>query len=148
MSVDTRDRDALERVLLSNLRAQREDLRALLERASTHWGYEDPVYRFYHQSFKVFGLQETTSAIVQRLRALAPDCQLNSWFLAIVSDGTGHVFAQSDNTEWLRVARPVVEAFFHARFFLDMAVRYSDLESSPSPLPSGYAALLYLYQLR
>lgn len=27
-------------------------------------------------------------------------------------------------------------------------VRYAMLEASPRPLPSGYAALLYLYQLR
>ena len=148
MSVDVRERETRERALLANLRAHREDLRTLLDRASDHWGYEDPVYRFYHQSFKVFGLQETTLAIVRRLHALAPDCQLHPWFLGIVSDGTGHVFAESDNAEWPTMARPVVEAFFHARFFLEMAVRYADRESPPSPLPSGYAALLYLYQLR
>jgi hypothetical protein len=148
MNADTEHRRALERALLTNLRAQRDDLRALLEQTSNHWGYEDPVYRLYHQSFKVFGVQETTQAIVQRLRALAPDCPLNAWFLAIVSDGTGHVFTTADNARWLTVARPIAEAFFHARFFLEMAVRYSELEVPPSPLPSGYAALLYLYQLR
>ena len=31
---------------------------------------------------------------------------------------------------------------------LEMAVRYSNLPEPPSPLPSGYAALLYLYGLR
>lgn len=51
---DTRDQDALELALLANLQAQRDELRALLDRTSNHWGYEDPVYRFYHQSFKVF----------------------------------------------------------------------------------------------
>jgi hypothetical protein len=29
-----------------------------------------------------------------------------------------------------------------------MAIRYSDLAESPRPLPSGYAALLYLYGLQ
>jgi hypothetical protein len=38
----------------------------------------------------------------------------------------------------------MVEAFFHARFFLEMAVRYAHLEQPPNPLPSGYAGLLYL----
>ncbi len=148
MNVDAQGRSAREHAMLANLRAQRDDLRALLDRNSNHWGYEDPVYRFYHQSYKAFALQETTAAMVERLRMLAPDCPLNPWFLTIVADGTGHVFAQSDNTQWLTVARPVVEAFFHARFFLEMAVRYSALESPPNPLPSGYAALLCLYQLR
>ena len=46
------------------------------------------------------------------------------------------------------MTRPILEAFFHARFFLEMAVRHAHLESPPSPLPSGYAALLYLYGLR
>jgi hypothetical protein len=46
------------------------------------------------------------------------------------------------------VTRPIVEAFFHAGFFLEMAVRYAKLETPPRPLPSGYAALLHLYQLR
>jgi hypothetical protein len=39
------------------------------------------------------------------------------------------------------------DPFFHARFFLEMAVRYSDLKVPPRPLPSGYAALLYLFGL-
>lgn len=55
-------------------------------------------------------------------------------------------FATSDNDRWTLGTRPIVEAFFHARFFLEMAVRYAMLEAPPRPLPSGYAALLYLYQ--
>lgn len=42
----------------------------------------------------------------------------------------------------------ILEAFFHARFFLEMAVRYATLPECPNPLPSGYAALLSLYGLR
>jgi len=42
----------------------------------------------------------------------------------------------------------LLEAFFHARYFLEMAIRYADLSDPPRPLPSGYAALLYLYGLR
>jgi hypothetical protein len=40
------------------------------------------------------------------------------------------------------VTRPILEAFFHAWFFLEMAVRYADLEKPPQILPSGYVALL------
>lgn len=50
---------------------------------------------------------------------------------------------------WLARNRPKVEAFFHARFMLHMAVRYgSQLKELPDALPSGWAALLYLYGLR
>jgi hypothetical protein len=31
---------------------------------SDHWGYEDRVYRFYHQSFKVYDLQRSTDRVV------------------------------------------------------------------------------------
>ena len=48
-----------------------------------------------------------------------------------------------------RTLCPIVEAFFHAKYFLEMAVRYGrTLESPPRKLPSGWAAFLYLYDLR
>ena len=36
-------------------------------------GFEDPIYRFYHQSFKVYALQNETARIVRVLQSLAPD---------------------------------------------------------------------------
>ena len=142
------ERDAAEGVLVTSLKSQRIELTALLARQSDHWGFEDPIYRFYHQSFKVFTLQSQTEAIVTALAALVQGRPLNSWFLDVVAQGTGGTFSLSDNEKWTHVTRPIVEAFFHARYFLEMAVRYSDLEAPPRPLPSGYAALLYLYGLR
>jgi hypothetical protein len=137
-----------EAALLLSLRRDRHELERLLQECSNHWGYEDPVYRFYHQSFKVYGLQRSIQSIVDRLRALAPDLPLNLWFVEIVQSGTGKHFKPEDNGHWPEVTRPILEAFFHARFFLEMAVRYADLEAPPNPLPSGYAALLYLFGLR
>lgn len=77
-----------------------------------------------------------------------PGQPLHPWFREIVARGTGKQFSSEHNANWTEVTRPILEAFFHARFFLEMAVRYAELESPPSPLPSGYAALLYLYGLR
>jgi len=142
------DRHALEAALLANVHGQHEALKALLDASCDHWGFEDPVYRFYHQSFKVFWLQQQTDTIVRRLRSLLPDRPLHPWFLQIVRQGTGREFTTADNNRWTLVTRPIVEAFFHARFFLEMAVRYAALDGPPRPLPSGYVALLYLYQLR
>ena len=142
------ERRALEAALLSNVHAQHEALKTLLGASSDHWGFEDPVYRFYHQSFKAFWLQQQTDTIVRRLSGLLPDRPLHPWFCEIVAQGTGKTFTPSDNDRWTLVTRPIVEAFFHARFFLEMAVRYATLDAPPRPLPSGYAALLYLYQLR
>ena len=149
MPDDTDDRPEVRR-LFANLRAALPRLTELLDDCSGHWGYEDPVYRLYHQSFKVYALQATTVRIVEALSALAPDGRsLNSWFLRIVHDGTGRSFELEHNQRWLEVTRPIVEAFFHARYFLEMAVRYGKaLEAPPNALPSGWAAFLYLYDLR
>lgn len=137
-----------ELTLLSNLRARRDELQELLVAASSHWGYEDPVYRFYHHSFKVYALQQQTAEIVRRLAELLPEHELNPWFREIVDAGTGQSFEPDHNRRWTQVTRPILEAFFHARFFLEMAVGYSALYNRPTPLPSGYAALLCLYGLR
>ena len=142
------EREAFERELLAAIRSRRARLARLLDKASGHWGYEDAVYRFYHQSFKVFSLQETTAEIVAEMQGLLPARALNPWFLQIIGDGAGHRFEMSCNRDWLRHTRPILEAFFHARFMLEMALRYADLEEPPSMLPSGWAALLYLYGLR
>ncbi len=52
------------------------------------------------------------------------------------------------NTTWNHHKRPILVAFFHARFFLETAGGYADLPVPPNPLPCGWAALLYLYELR
>lgn len=71
------------------------------------------------------------------------ECLLSNY--TITRDGRLVLHARKGGTE---VTRPILEAFFHARFFLEMAVRYADLQAPPQPLPSGYAALLYLFGLR
>jgi hypothetical protein len=141
------DHDKLEQQLRAGLRAKATDLASLLQSVSDHWGYEDPIYRFYHQSFKVYGLQEETTMIVEALQSLLPDRPMNPWFLQIVREGTGKEFAMADNERWLEVTRPILEAFFHARYFLEMACRYTDAPEGHT-LPSGWAGLLYLFQLR
>ena len=50
---DLDDREEV-RELLMNLQAQLPALEKLLTLYSSHWGYEDPIYRFYHHSFKVW----------------------------------------------------------------------------------------------
>ena len=46
----------------------------------------------------------------------------------LLMDNTGKRFTPEDNSRWTEVTRPILEAFFHARFFLEMAVRYGHLE--------------------
>jgi hypothetical protein len=149
MNMDNVDARPEVRELFQNLQAQLPALENLLAQCSNHWGYEDPIYRYYHHSFKVYTLQEQTLQIVQALQALAPQLQLNDQFTQIVKTGTGKVFKNEDNRNWDSITRPILEAFFHARFFLEMAVKYGkELKTPPNTLPSGWAAFLYLYNLR
>ncbi len=134
--------------LLENLRSHRGALATLLEECSGHWGFQDPVYRYYHQSYKVYWVQERTLRMVGALQQLAPERPLHPGFREIVEQGTGKMFTLSDNLTWASTTRPILEAFFHARFFLEVAVDYAALGEPPAVLPSGYAALLHLYGLR
>ncbi len=156
-----------QEILLANIQAQLPHLRTVLESASTHWGYEDPIYRFYHQSFKVDGIWESTGNIVCALKGLS-EHPFNKWFQRIIDEGgpshhgPDEMFSENGKLDpawiasnhdiaasWLRENRPKLEAFFHAKFMLEMAVKYgSQLKEPPIELPSGWAALLYLYDLR
>jgi len=135
--------------LFKNLKTELPVLENLLEDCSGPWGYEDSIYRFYHQSYKVYHLQGHTKEIVSTLQALLPGVTLNKWFRQIIKGGTGKTFKSEDNQNWLAATRPILEAFFHAHYFLEMAVKYGkELDSPPRLLPSGWAAFLYLYNLR
>jgi len=141
--------EKLEAVLLKQLKERLPELEALLEESGSHWHGEDGFYRFYHQSLKVYHLQEDTEAIVVALRDLLPGRDLNEDFVRIVGEGTGKEFELEHNQRWLQETRPILEAFFHARMMLQLAVKYGrKLDSPPLALPSGWAAVLYLYRLR
>src|SRR5438093_467416 len=146
--VEPEERDRLERILLNRIKSRKEDLHKMLVMMSDHWTYEDGFYRFYHGSFKVYGIQDATGQAVTLLSELLPERELNAAFAQIVREGSGKKFEMAHNAEWSRQTRPMLEAFMHAQFMVEMAVRYADLPAPPQPMPSGYAALLYLYDLR
>ena len=66
--------------LFANLKAALPQLQALLDKYNGDWEYEDRVYRFYHQSFKVYDLQVGTTSITEALQALAPGRKLHEWY--------------------------------------------------------------------
>lgn len=141
-------RQRLESLLLQRLKQQKGALAEALKMMNDHWTYEDHFYRYYHGSFKVYGVQDTTEYAVKLLRQLLPERELNLSFAQIIAEGTGKQFTDAHNKEWDRHTRPMLEAFAHAKFMIEMAVRYADLPQPPQPMPSGWAALLYLYDLR
>jgi hypothetical protein len=67
------DRDLLARLKLA--------LPALIEAREGLPMRRRGVYRFWHPSLKVFGLQTHTKAIADALQAVDPERPLNPWFM-------------------------------------------------------------------
>ena len=135
--------------LLDNLRTSLPSLLKTHEDVSKLGIYEDGLYRFYHHSFKVYQLQSWTSQIAADLRAIHSERPLNPDFLEIVDAGTGIEFTPGHNDNWSKNTRPIVEAFLHAKYFLEMTIRCAqELTKPPLPMPSHWAAVLYLYGMR
>jgi hypothetical protein len=141
----------LEQNLLHNLKAHHDELASLLESVSDRV-YEDTVYRFYSGSTKLYyHAPQRTAEIVAALRRLSPSgTRLCSLFEEVLqAGGQEKAFSLEYNADWGQHGRPLVEAFFHARYFLEMAVKYGKiLEEAPAFLPSGWTALLCLYGIR
>ena len=135
---------------MAKIKENLEHLRALLAEANDRSVHDDLVYRFYHQSMKVYLLQATTNDIVAALSDLMPGRTLNKWFMQIASEGTNKKFnLNRSNRNWLAETRPILEAFFHARYFLEMVIRYGEeLEGDVLWMPAGWAAVTYLYDIR
>jgi hypothetical protein len=142
--------DRLNNKLLVNIKTNLKELEELWIKVNDHWNYEDGIYRFYHCSFKVFYIQDITVQIVNLLKKLAPkNVTFNEMFEEIFKEGTGKKFKSSYDKNWSKHIRPLLEAFFHAKFFLEMAIKYGkELENAPTYLTSGWAAVLYFYNLR
>ena len=113
--------------------------------------YEDGIYRFYHHSFKVYQLQDCTSQAVEIFKnvAKATDNQLCEWFEEIVIAGTGLAWEPNHNPNWSLHTRPIVEAFLHTKYFLEMMIKYGrEMDTAATMLPTGWAAILELYNQR
>ena len=144
-----KDKIKMSGELLINIGKNLEALTELLEKCSSMWDYEDMVYRFYHHSFKVYRIQELTEEMARLFKSLLPGQELNKGYLEIIKVGTGITYSIEHNKNWAKITRPILEAYFHSRYFLEMMVKYGrELQSPPEVLPSGWAAVLYLYNIR
>jgi len=138
-----------DQALLDAIKANLPEIERLHELFA--FEYEDGIYRFYHQSFKVYSLQHCTLGAVGIFRSIADTTgnQLCEWFLQIIADGTGAKFEAEHNRSWPKHTRPIVEAFLHTKYFLELMAKYArEFESPPTLLPFGWAAILELYNQR
>jgi len=136
-------------LLLANLKAALPELEKLRQACRAR-DDEDVPYRLLHLSNKVYVAQYHTTRIVTCLRALAPvPGRLDDYIEEIIVDGTGKKWELSHNQDWTRHTRPIVEAYFWARYLLDMAIRFArEYDRPPALLDYGWAALLTIYRLR
>ena len=142
-------REEAEKALLASIKERLPELKELLKKVSSDAYTEDAFYRFYQQSPKVYWLQEHTREIATVLQSLAPGRSLHGWFEQVIGDGTGRVLQMEDDRRWVQETRPIVEAFLHARTMLEFVVRYgTELDAPPRRIPSGWAAVLYLFGVR
>lgn len=149
LSRELRRRESARAELYSNARRDQGLLEALASEAGGRI-YEDRVYRFYHHSFKVYDLQDLTLRLVAALTRLAPPgTELAADFMTIVAEGTNKTWERSHNSRWAAETRPILEAFFHARYMVEMAAACAALETYPTGLiPTPWATLTTLYGIR
>jgi hypothetical protein len=151
---DMEERYAKGQVLLDNTKKALPDLKTCLLKVEK--SEEDGIYRFYHRSFKVYWFQELVKEIILIFIKINPnDIEkvediFDKLFLEIILRGAyGEEWKLDHNSEWGKYTRPIVEAFFHVKYFLEMMIKYGEkLEEAPNLLPSGWAALLELYGIR
>jgi hypothetical protein len=142
-------------ILLSNIKIEKQNLEKLLAATNDHWGEEDLVYRFYHDSFKVYRIQNLTDQIYEALKKISPHENkeiFNEYYKNIIKKSRLKSQEPLDNLRWEKNSLPLLEAFFHSKYFLEMAVksgkRYAKNKRPPLRVYSGWAALLELYCIR
>lgn len=138
-----------DQLLLDTIKGKLPELERLLVPFQAM--YEDGIYRFYHYSFKVYQLQNYTSQAVETFRSIAKDTDnhLCEWFEEIVAAGTGLAWEPNHNLNWTLHTQTIVEAFLHAKYFLEMMIKYGcGIDAVPAMLPTGWAAILELYNQR
>jgi hypothetical protein len=111
---------------------------------------EDGVYRLYHGSYKVFDLQDPVEAAFKLTKEIGGETDPpNFEFSRIVEAGTKHRFSVTTNENWEAETKPILEAFWHTKYFINMMVKYAkDFEKVEMPMQPGMAAVLYLFELR
>ena len=73
----------------------------------------------------------------------------NFEYARIVEAGTKHQFSVTTNENWEAETRPILEAFWHTKYFINMMVKYAkEFEKVEMPMQPGMAAVLYLFELR
>lgn len=153
----TEENNALYSALVAHLPA----LLTLQSEITAEGGSDDLVSYIYgiQGLAMVYLVQEATEKIMATLISVLPGQQLSSRIKNIIKDGTGidcvlvldgpplRSFGDGFKAAFDK-ARPVAEAYLHARFLLNQAVKYGSTPQSPElPYVGGWQALKTIYSL-
>jgi hypothetical protein len=121
------------------------EIAATLEEAE-----EDGVYRLYHGSYKFFYLQDPVKVAFEVIKEIGGESDPPHFeYARIVAAGTTHQMSAPTNQNWEAETKPILEAFWHTKYFINMMVKYAkELETVEMPMQPGMAAVLYLFELR
>jgi hypothetical protein len=79
---------------------------------------EDGLYRFYHGSYKVFYLQDPVKEAFALIKEIGGESDPPHYeYTRIVEAGTAHDFSESTNANWDAETKPILEAFWHTKYF-------------------------------
>jgi len=87
----------------------------------------------------VFRLPGQTEAIVKALAVRRAGRESNNGFFQIIREGTRQSAVVLPARESAKATRPILDAHFHARFFMETAVRYSRQLTHPPALQASKA---------
>ena len=127
-------------------RAEIEELQRGLEAAEA-----DGVLGYYEPGVEIYQLQPAVRAARKFLAALAPaGIELNPGFLEVCRGACARRFEWEANPgDWGAETRPILEGFWHCRYFVRMLARFGcEPEAASGPMSPGRAAVLCLYGLR
>jgi hypothetical protein len=139
-----------QNIILAAARKREKEIAEILEKCGPQ--NPDMFYRFYHHSLKAYWIQDKTKSMMKILTEVGQEANITEWnqdFLAILKRGQGKTFKFSHNRKWRQHARPLLEAFFHTREMLAcLHLATKEVTQGTNSLPSGWAAVLYLYGIR
>ena len=133
--------------ILSEVMARNDALHDFLNDMNTE--YTRSLYKFYSQSFKVYHLQDFTLKVHSLFKSIADATalQLHEGFEQIIAEGTGSTFDMSHNVDWLTHTRPIVEAFLHAKYMVEMMIRLNTAEPGSLRHVQAYQAVMVLFRM-
>jgi hypothetical protein len=108
----------------------------------------EAVYRYYHGSFKLYGVQSNTQEAYKFILSLSPDGNINKSLKDTVEKGTSITFDLEHNKAWEVHTHPILFAAFQVQQALASLKALSTCSYPPTFLSAEWGTALYLYNLR